>query len=402
MPQHYDLIIIGGNHVGATLACALGEAGLRIAVVEAREPAMDWSAGSVDLRVFAITRASQQIFTHLGVWEEMVAMGVSPFRQMQVWDAGGNGSINFDCAEIGEPTLGHIVESRVIQKALVQRLQQLGSVDWLCPAELAELNMAPDGPARVMLADGRLLEAALVVGADGAESQVREQAGIGCARKEYRQQAVVAVIGTEYPHQETAWQRFLPTGPLAFLPLADGRCSIVWSTSPEQAEELLRLEESEFLERLGAAFEHRLGRMLSTGERVSFPLIRRHAERYIGHRLALVGDAAHTIHPLAGQGVNLGLLDAAVLAEAILEARASGRDIGSERVLRRYERSRRGDNLAMMTAMDGFQQLFGHPLAPVKLARNLGLALVNRSGPLKGVVIRQAMGLSGDLPPLAR
>jgi 2-octaprenylphenol hydroxylase len=402
MNQQYDLIIIGGSHVGATLACALGGAGLRVVVVEAQEPPNAWPADSVDLRVFAITRASQRIFQHLGAWAAMEAMGISPFRRMEVWDAGGDGSIRFDCADIGEPTLGHIIESRVIQEALRRRLQDLPSVDWCCPAHLAELQLEAAGPARVVLVDGRVLEAALVVGADGAESRVRTLAGIDLAREEYRQQGLVAVVCSELPHAETARQRFLPSGPLAFLPLRDGRCSIVWSTTPEQAQELLALEETEFLERLGAAFELRLGRMLATGPRVAFPLVRRHAARYIGPRVALVGDAAHTIHPLAGQGVNLGLLDAAALAEALLAARVAGRDLGGERALRQYERGRRGANQLMMSAMDGFKGLFGSPLAPVRQLRNLGLDLVDRAGPLKEAIIRQAMGLDGELPELAR
>ncbi len=402
MTQHHDLIIIGGNHVGATLACALGEAGMRVAVVEARAPVMQWAADTVDLRVFAVTRASQQIFTRLGAWERMVARGVSPFRHMEVWDAGGSGSIHFDCADLGEPTLGHIVESRVIQAALVARLQQHATVDWLCPSEWTALQSDDPDRVHLTLADGRTLAAPLLVGADGAESLVRQQAGIELSVQDYQQRALVAVVETEQHHQETAWQRFLPTGPLAFLPLRDGRSSIVWSTSPEKAEALLGLDEAAFNTALAEALGHRLGAITSSGERVAFPLVRRHAKRYFQGRVALVGDAAHTIHPLAGQGVNLGLLDAATLAEVLLAARKADRDLGAERVLRQYERWRKGDNLATMTAMDGFKQLFGSSLAPVRGVRNLGLTLVDRSGPVKQIIMRQAMGLTGDLPALAR
>lgn len=396
----YDIAIVGGGCVGGTLACALAQEGVRVAVIEAREPQRAWAAGGVDLRVFAITRASERIFRAIGCWADIERGGVSPFREMRVWDAAGAGSIHFDSAELGEPTLGYIVEQRVIQAALTARAEGLPALARLCPAELAAYEA--DGDAmRVTLADGRALRARLLVGADGAASRVRGLAGIAVATRDYEQEAVVAVVTTERPHQETAWQRFLPTGPLAFLPLRDGRSSIVWSTTPQQAAELCALDVDAFLERLTEAFGARLGRVIAVEERVSFPLRRLHAAHYIADRLALVGDAAHVIHPLAGQGVNLGLLDAATLAEVVLDAQAAGRDFGLAGNLRRYERWRHGDNRAMQRAMDGFKDLFGAPALPARLLRNAGLGLVDRLGPIKQLLARHAMGLAGDLPRMA-
>ena len=397
---HYDITIIGGGCVGGTLACALAQAGFKVAVIEAREPQRVWPAGSVDVRVFAITRASERIFRSIGCWDAIERGGVSPFRDMRVWDASGSGAIHFDCAELGEPMLGYIIEQRVIQAALNARMDMLPTLTRLCPAELGAFELDADS-MRVTLADGRRLHTRLLVGADGASSRVRSMAGIAVEMRDYQQEAVVAVVTTEQSHQETAWQRFLPTGPLAFLPLRDGRSSIVWSTTPQQAAELCALDTDEFLERLSAAFDHRLGRVTAVEERVRFPLRRLHAKRYIAERLALVGDAAHVIHPLAGQGVNLGLLDAAVLFDVIVETRAAQRDYGLISNLRRYERWRHGDNHAMQRAMDGIKGLFGASAVPLRVLRNTGLSVVDRWGPLKSVLARHAMGLTGDLPTLA-
>jgi 2-octaprenylphenol hydroxylase len=222
---------------------------------------------------------------------------------------------------------------------------------------------------------------------------VRDHAGIHARASDYGQQALVAVVATERSHRETAWQRFLATGPLAFLPLADGRCSIVWSATSEEAQRLLALDDEMFCETLGAAFDHRLGNIVDCGERVLFPLYRQHAQAYVRPRIALVGDAAHVIHPLAGQGVNLGLRDVSELAAHVLTARQQQRDIGSLSVLRRYERARKGDNLATMAAMDGFKHLFGSRMAPVRWLRNFGLDLVDAAQPVKNRIMRSAMGL---------
>jgi len=351
--------------------------------------------------VFAVTRASERIFRAIGCWDVIEQGGISPFRAMQVWDASSTGEIHFDSAELGEPTLGYIVEQRVIQAALNARMEALPTLDRLCPAELAGFDMDADG-TRITLDDGRSLSARLLVGADGAQSRVRGMADIAIEARPYDQEAVVAVVTTEQSHQETAWQRFLPTGPLAFLPLRDGRSSIVWSTTPDQAALLCDLDKADFLRELSSAYANRLGAVIDVEERVRFPLQRLHATRYVSERLALIGDAAHVIHPLAGQGVNLGLLDAAALAEVILETLHSGRDPGRLNNLRRYERWRHGNNHAMQRAMDGFKTLFGESAVPVRSVRSLGLGLVNRLGPVKQLIARHAMGLEGDLPRMAR
>lgn len=401
MDARCDVVIVGAGMVGATLAALLGRAGLGVTVVEASVPEPAWPEGSVDLRVSALGAAAERIFVSIGAWEAMCRMGVSPYREMRVWDAAGSDGIHFDSADIGESRLGHIVENRVVQSAVLECAERLDTVRIRRPARLERLVVDADS-ALIELADGDRIEARLVIGADGARSRVRELAGIGTSGWPYDQRAVVGVVSTERPHRETAWQRFLPDGPLAFLPLRDGRSSIVWSTTPDHAEALLAASDEDFMESLGVAFEHRLGRVLTCGPRAAFPLHLQYARAYTAPRIALIGDAAHTIHPLAGQGANLGLLDAAALAEVVEAAAARGRDFGAHAVLRRYERWRKGDNVATMMAMDGFKRLFGSEIGAVRGIRNLGLALTDRAVPVKNLLIQYAMGLRGDVPAVAR
>lgn len=398
----YDLLIAGGGMVGSALACALGDADLKIGLLEGAPLDRIRPGLELDARVSAISHASQRIFAAVGAWDGIVAWRVSPFRDMRVWDATGFGNIHFNSAAIGEPQLGWIIENRVLQCALLERAQQFPTVELLCPAALETAEALENGGWRVRSNDGREFTTRVLVGADGAQSKVRRLAGIETSGWSYDQTAIVANVRTAEPHQDTAWQRFLPIGPLAFLPLADGRCSIVWATAPARAEALLALDQSEFAEALGEAFDQRLGSIVEVGPRAAFPLRLQHARAYVQPGLALIGDAAHVIHPLAGQGVNLGLLDAATLAEVILDAQAAGHDFGSLKALRRYERWRKGDNLLMMAVMDGFKRLFGATLPPVRLLRNLGLNLTDAAGPLKNQIARRAMGLAGDLPRLAR
>ncbi|HEX2669136.1 MAG TPA: UbiH/UbiF/VisC/COQ6 family ubiquinone biosynthesis hydroxylase [Gammaproteobacteria bacterium] len=396
-----DVAIVGGGVVGAALACALADAGFSLALIDAQSPAPYDPKGEVDLRVFALSAASRRILTALGAWEAVAAARVSPYRQMQVWDAGGKGSIHFDCADLGEPELGYIVENSLLQHALWARLQQHPAVKLLHPARAEALKLE-DAGATLDLDHGRRLRARLVVAADGAASATRALAGIEVENEPYGQRAVVAHVSTERAHQDTAWQRFLPTGPLAFLPLADGRCSIVWSADEAEAARLLALDDAGFCAALTQASESRLGAVTAATRRVAFPLQRLHAREYVRERFALAGDAAHALHPLAGQGVNLGLLDAAALAQVLTDAERKGRDIGDLGVLRRYERWRKGDNLAMIFALDGFKRLFSSDIAGIATLRNAGLRAVDRFTPLKHAFVRRAMGLTGDLPVLAR
>jgi len=397
----FDLVVVGGGMVGAALACACTAKGLSIALVEAREPKREWPIGEVDLRVSALNRASQRILWRLGVWERIEELGASVYREMHVWDAVGHGAIHFDSGELGEPDLGHIVENRVTQLALWERLEGAPDVTLLCPAGLRALTLS--GEAAVLeLEDGRRVAARLLVGADGRDSWVRDRAGIATRGWLYDQEAIVANVEVAEWHRETAWQRFLPTGPLAFLPLRDGRCSIVWSVNESRARLLMELEEPAFRRRLEDAFARCLGAIGAIGPRAVFPLRLQHAEHYVKRRLALIGDAAHALHPLAGQGVNLGLLDAAELAGVLDTAIASKRDIGSLWALRRYERARRGENMLMLAAMDAFKRVFSNENRPLAALRSAGLVLADRVSPLKHLFMRHALGLGVDLPPLAR
>lgn len=397
----YDVVIVGGGMVGATLACALGNSSLRVALVEANSELPSWSTSDYALRVSAITRASQLIFETLGIWPAITKRRAYAFRDMHVWDASGQGEIHFDSAELGEAHLGHIIENDVIVLALYERLKDFQNVVLLNPHTCEQVFFDAEN-ASLRLSGGKTLKTALIIAADGSNSWLRQQTNIIVRGWDYDHSAVVTYVRTEKSHQDTAWQRFLPEGPLAFLPLAEKISSIVWSTQPEQAKSLAALDDDVFCAELSAAFEYRLGKVETTGPRGVYPLRFFDAERYIQPRLALIGDAAHTMHPLAGQGVNLGLADVATLAEVLLQAHAAKRDLGLEHTLRRYERWRKSENRIMLASVDSFKRLYSSDMASVRWLRNSGMRLLDNLGPIKQQVIRYAMGLSGDLPRLAR
>jgi 2-octaprenylphenol hydroxylase len=399
--KHYDIIIVGGGMVGNALACALDSSinnnRFSIALIETKAPDDNWPSDSFDLRVSAITRASQNFLDGLGVWQAITDERATPYQDMHVWDAGGDGSIHFDCADIGEANLGHIIENRVINKALRDHANGIDNLDIYCPATPTQL-LLDNHCAKLELDNGIVLSTDLLVGADGGQSWVRQQANISVTTRDYQQTAVVANVTTERPHQHTAWQRFLPTGPLAFLPLSDGTdtsnniSSIVWSTTAAEAARLCALDEIRFNEELAIAFDEKLGKILSSGPRANFPIKGQHASHYVKPHLALIGDAAHTIHPLAGQGVNLGFADAQCLAETLLTAHATRKNIGNLKTLRRYERSRRGDNLVMLEAMGVFKQLFSNNAPGLRELRNAGLKLTDRVAPIKHLIMSKALG----------
>ena len=401
-----DLIIVGAGMVGSALALALKDSGLNILLLDGGSMAVRPFSGEAPFepRVSALSMASQRLLERLQVWPGVQARRASPYAQMQVWDGSGTGSIHFSAASVHADNLGHIVENRVVQDALLEALFD-SEVGLLPNARLEQLRRDGDDWL-LQLVDGRQLRTPLLVAADGANSSVRQMAGCATREWDYLHHAIVTSVRCADAHQATAWQRFTDDGPLAFLPLArDGDqhwCSIVWSCVPEHAEKLMALDDAGFAGELGKAFEQRLGEVLQVDPRMCIPLRQRHAKRYVEPGLALIGDAAHTIHPLAGQGVNLGFLDAAVLAEVLLQARQRGEQLAAEQVLSRFERRRMPHNLAMMAAMESFERLFQATPPPLRWLRNAGLSLVNGLPEAKALFVRQALGLSGDLPALAR
>ena len=386
----FDAVIVGAGIVGATLAAILGKAGKRIALIEANAtPSFDANSG-FDLRVSAINRASQESFEAAGVWSKILSKRAHAYDSMHVWDEGGSGEINFSASEVGAANLGHIIENSVIQSSLMEQVIKEQSVEVFCPARVVALSEVERSKI-VTLDSGEQLQTCLVIGADGPSSVVRELVGIDVEREDYGQKGLVATVKSEHGHKDTAWQRFLPGGPLALLPLNNGFSSIVWSLPVDRASRLLRLTDQEFCRQLAEASEYRLGAITEIGKRAAFPLSGSQATSYVRPGVALIGDAAHTIHPLAGQGVNLGIKDAVVLADILLSQ--SVRDWGSYKQLRRYERARKGENFVAMKVMEGFKHLFGHDVEFVKIARNTGLNLFNSVPQVKQQIMRSAMGL---------
>ena len=461
----YDVVIVGGGMVGSLAACALGDSPLKVAVIEPR-PTQEPRGAGYDLRVSALTLATKTMFESVGAWPGIVERRFAPVRAMRVWQrpspsldsrrgAGdpsapvrrhghtlsasmnapphlshaGEGTLTptplpagegdfvrpepsaqardffhseleFSAAEIGEPCLAYIVENSVIVAALRERLEQFTNVHIV---DGAVTDFAFDQLAEIALSDNRRMSARLVVGADGAESAVRKRMETPVRKFDMNQVGIVATVRTERPHDDVARQVFLSTGPLAFLPLPEPHtCSIVWSADRARADALVALDDGKFVAELASAFGGRLGVIETVSARAAFPLALAHADRYVGHRTALIGDAAHTVHPLAGQGANLGFLDAATLAEVVLAAASERRDIGAEHVLRRYERWRKGDNLAMIAVTGGFKLLFGNDWPMVAGLRGAGFSVTDRIAPVKNLIMRRASGLIGDLPAIAR
>lgn len=400
----FDVVIVGGGAVGSAVASLLGQINktvqgakqqLKIALIESFEPPQ-FDPSQVDPRVAALTEKTRLIFEQIGIWQQLVDKRVCAYKAMNVWDAEGTGRITFDCQQVQQPNLGHIVENSALVSTLIEHLKQQPNIELYCPANIVDYQLQQDA-ITLTLDNQSVLSAQLLIAADGANSAVREHFQFATKQWDYGQHAIVTTITSENPNQLTAWQRFMPTGPLAFLPLNnignDHCCSIVWSQDTTEAKRLMALQDKDFCKELSRASEYCLGQVLKIEKRHLIPLRQSHATDYVMPRVALIGDAAHSIHPLAGQGANLGFSDAQVLAEEIAKAFARDLDLGDVSVLKPYQRRRKPENLATMAAMDGFKRLFGSQNSTLRLLRNYGLSAINGLGAIKNKLIKQAMGL---------
>jgi len=397
--SHFDVVIAGGGMIGSAVALGLAHQGWQVALVESEtvetllqptQPAD--TVEDFEPRVSAISLASQRLLESVGAWRRIAAERHCDYRKMTVWDGDGTGRIHFDAAELYASSLGTIIENRHIVRGLFQALAD-SSVTVFDGVRVSRWLRGQG----VELDDKRVITADLVVGADGGHSRLRQWAGLATREWDYDHQAIVCTVKTAQSHQFTAWQRFSQTGPLAFLPLSneqgdDHFCSIVWSQQTDEARRLMALDDDAFDAELSRAFEGQLGELEAVSRRFAFPLRQRHAKDYIAEGLALVGDAAHTIHPLAGQGANLGYGDVQVLLDELAKARKAGLPAGDALVLARYQRRRKGDNLTMMAAMEGFKQLFARDELPVRWMRNAGMRVLDRMDGIKNKVAAMAMG----------
>lgn len=400
MSTSYDLLIVGGGMVGATLAQATAGCGLKTAVVEALAPS---SAGqpSYDDRAIALAWGSRLILETIGLWSELAALA-EPIRSVHISDRGHFGISRISHQDAGVAALGYVIPARQLGQALHRRLAQ--RVDLLCPARLLGFQLGDEQVDAEVDHAGhtRRLQARLLVAADGGDSEIRRQLGIPAREWSYGQTALIANVSASAPHRGVAYERFTDSGPLALLPMSEGRCSLVWTLRDEQAPALMSLDDAAFLQRLQERFGQRLGRFRRTGARNCYPLRQLLVKHTVGQRLALIGNAAHTLHPVAGQGFNLGIRDVATLADVLADVAAAGGDPGAPEALQRYAEWRRRDqqNLALVT--DGLVRVFTNPLAPLRLLRNLGLLGFDLTPPLKRLVTRRFMGLGDRLPRLGR
>ena len=392
-----DVVIGGGGMVGLSLGCALAGAGFEVVVVDREDPAAS-ARPAFDGRASALAYASQQALAALGLWREM-APEAQPILEIRVSDGDSLLFLHYDHRELGAAPLGYMVENRITRRALHRAAERTRGLVLKAPCTIERLE--PDGAAiRARLGDGSGVRATLAVAADGRNSGLRQGAGIRVTEWRYHQTGIVCTVAHELSHCGVAQERFLPSGPFAILPLKHNRSSLVWTERAELAPALLALDEAPFADEMRRRFGDFLGATRVVGRRWSYPLALLNAERYVAPRLALVGDAAHAMHPLAGQGLNLGLRDVAALAEVLTDARRLGLDIGSAAVLERYQRWRRFDSMVLLAATDSLNRLFSNDIAPLRIARDLGLAAVHRLPPLKRLLMRHAMGTVGKLPRL--
>jgi 2-octaprenyl-6-methoxyphenol hydroxylase len=394
-----DVIIVGGGLIGAPLACALAGQGVTVAVID-QTPPESALAPSFDGRASAVALASQKMLATIGLWPDILPMAAA-IEQIRVSDGASPLFLHYDHAEIGDEPLGWIVENRALRRAGQIALAAQPNITWLAPRELRGLERGAQS-VTAHLVDGGSVTAALAIAADGRASPVREAAGIGLTKWPYRQSAIVCTLAHELPHGNVAQEHFLPAGPFAILPLTGNRSSVVWTEKSHLVGPIMAQDEASFQRELESRFGDYLGQLRLEGPRFCYPLGLQMAQSYTAQRLALIGDAAHGMHPVAGQGMNMGLRDVAALAELLIEAKRLGQDLGDGQILARYERWRRFDNMLMLGLTDGLVRLFSNDIAPIKFARDLGMAAVNRLPPLKHFFMHHAMGQIGELPRLLR
>ncbi|MGL5815838.1 MAG: FAD-dependent monooxygenase [Aeromonas sp.] len=385
--EHCDIAIVGAGMVGAATACLLAGQGLSVRVIETRLPEPYAPEQPLDLRVSAISQASVALLAQAGAWQHLQQMRLCPYRRLDTWELDGFAT-RFDAVDLGLPQLGYIIENRLVQLALLKRMEDFPSIQTHTPAAVQSLIQDREH-ATLLLDDGTELRARWVLACDGAESHTRRLAGIGVSRFEYRQHCMLINIDTEFEQEDITWQQFTPSGPRAFLPLPGQHGSLVWYDSPARIRTLSAMSNEALAAEVRRHFPARLGGFTVTGKG-SFPLVRRHANDYHAGRVLLLGDSAHTINPLAGQGVNLGFKDVACWVELLTKA---GSDWHEMALAERYERRRRPDNLLMQSGMDLFYGVFSNEIGPLRLARNLALNLADKAGPLKEMALRYALGL---------
>ena len=396
-----DIAIAGGGLIGLASACLLARRGLKIDVIESADP-VTWDPGQISSRVSAINIATHRLLQSVGVWENIVDQRATPYRHMQVWDTHSKAKISFEAIEYAQAQLGWIIENNLIVSAMQERLKHNYNVRLHFGTAIENIETANGAISLITSSRGPSIQSKLIIAADGGESKIRSLSGIETKQESFDQDALVATVQCEKHHGYSALQCFTPTGPVAMLPMHDNYCSLVWSCDRVQSDNLMSLNNLAFSNELEKLFVERLGRLRVLDNPMRFPLHNRHANTYIADRIALVGDAAHVTHPLAGLGANIGMLDAAALAETICNALDQGKSLGSQSVLRRYERWRKGENRLVLSAMKAFKNVFGSTDPGLRQLRQSGFLLADTVAPLKRELAAHAMGLSGDLPKVCR
>ena len=395
----YDLAIVGGGIVGLTLACALKDSGLSVVLIEAKPHSVAAAKG----QAYAVHMLSRRIFEGIGIWDKILPQ-IATYRQVRLTDADHPGVVEFQPADLGTEALGYVAEHQALLTPLQEFLQECTNVFYLCPAEVVKTQYEPGGVEIDLKVDGesRTIRTRLLVAADGARSRIRTAAGINTRGWQYWQSCIVAFVKPEKPHNDTAYERFWPSGPFAILPLPGNRCRIVWTAPHEEAKALVALDDEQFLAELSLRYGDQMGQLELEGSRFVFSVQLMQSDRYVLPRLALIGDAAHCCHPVGGQGLNMGIRDAAALAQVLQLAHNQGEDIGDLPVLKRYERWRKQENLTILGFTDLLDRMFSNNWLPVVVVRRLGLWMLQRVRPLKKFALQLMTGLRGRAPEVAQ